>query len=79
MTLDDALELARLRRHLPSPSARRRLRERVGLSQEQIAQELGVDRAAVSRWESGVRSPRGATLRPYVELLERLAREAAQP
>jgi DNA-binding transcriptional regulator YiaG len=76
--LDAALSLARLRRGLPSPSARRRIRERAGIAQRHVAEALGVDRAAVSRWETGDRDPSGATLAEYVRLLEKLAHEATQ-
>jgi transcriptional regulator with XRE-family HTH domain len=34
----------------------KRVRRRMKLSQAQLARELGVSRAAVSRWESGKRS-----------------------
>jgi transcriptional regulator with XRE-family HTH domain len=51
------------------------LRERAGLSQEAIAGVLGISRPAVTRWESGARTPRGAALVQYVELLNRLAAE----
>lgn len=30
------------------------LREKAGLSQEKLAQQLGVSRQAVSKWETGV-------------------------
>lgn len=30
------------------------LREKVGFSQEKLAQQLGVSRQAVSKWETGV-------------------------
>jgi transcriptional regulator with XRE-family HTH domain len=33
-----------------------RIRKRMGLTQAQLARELGVSRAAVSRWESGKRA-----------------------
>ena len=31
-----------------------RLRRRAGLSQEQLAETIGVSRQAISKWESGV-------------------------
>jgi transcriptional regulator with XRE-family HTH domain len=40
-----------------------------------MAQALGVTRAAVSRWENGVRTPRGRHLQAYEQVLERLRRE----
>lgn len=75
--MDDALDAllarqARLRR-LPDPSIRRALREHHGLSQGQLADLLGVDRASVSRYESGERSPRAAVAERYLDVLERLA------
>ena len=63
---------ARLR-ELPAPSIRRALREHHGLSQGQLARLLGVDRASVSRYESGERSPRPSVAERYLEILERLA------
>jgi transcriptional regulator with XRE-family HTH domain len=63
---------ARLRR-LPAPSIRRALRMHHGLSQDQIARLLGVDRASVSRYESGERSPGAAIAERYLDILERLA------
>ncbi len=33
------------------------LRKKSGLSQEQLAEQLGVSRQAISKWESGVSSP----------------------
>ena len=75
MLLDNALTLARLRRRLPPPEARRVLRVSSGVSQSVIAREIGVDRATVSRWETGERSPRAVHLEPYIRLLERLASE----
>ena len=74
--LTEALEGARTARRLPPPAARRLLREHAGLVQGDLARALGVSRVAVSRWESGTRTPRGEALRRYVEALDRLAREA---
>ena len=63
---------ARLRK-LPAPPIRRALRVHHGLSQCQLAQLLGVDRASVSRYESGERAPRASVAERYLEILERLA------
>ena len=34
-----------------------RLRRRAGLSQEQLAETIGVSRQAISKWESGTSTP----------------------
>ena len=75
--MDDPLDAllarqARLR-ELPAPPIRRALREHHGLSQGEVADLLGVDRASVSRYESGERAPRTAVAERYVDILERLA------
>jgi transcriptional regulator with XRE-family HTH domain len=75
MSFEDALAIARERRRLPPPAARRLLRESRGISLETLASEVGVTRAAVSRWESGEREPRPVNLARYLTLLDRLARE----
>ena len=63
---------ARLR-EMPAAPIRRALREHHGLSQGQLADLLGVDRASVSRYESGERSPRSSVAERYLDVLERLA------
>lgn len=73
--LDVVLARARVRRGLPEPALRRMLRERAGLSQEEIARLVGTTRPAVTRWETGQRTPRGETLERYVDLLNRLVVE----
>jgi len=75
-TLTRRLEQARALRRLPSPAARRHLREQAGLSQHDIARELGVTREAVSLWEAGHHMPRPDTALAYLALLDRLSREA---
>lgn len=67
---------ARLRMHadLPTPAQRRALREASELSQQELADIVGVSRAAVSHWETGARNmPRGEHLERYVEALRALA------
>jgi DNA-binding transcriptional regulator YiaG len=82
METNDALSLIldkrRLRKRLPDPPMRRLVRERAGITQGDLAQVLGVDRATVSRWESGERDPRPAQLEGYLSALDRLAREATR-
>jgi transcriptional regulator with XRE-family HTH domain len=68
-----SIDLATLRRRLPSPSERRAIRERAGLSQADLARDLDVSTTVVGLWERGKRGFSHRTLRPYVELLERLA------
>jgi HTH-type transcriptional regulator/antitoxin MqsA len=62
------------RRSLPEPSIRRLLRTRAALSQQEIADLLGVTRPAVTRWELGERTPRGDLAERYSDVLDRLAR-----
>ncbi|WP_328757491.1 helix-turn-helix transcriptional regulator [Streptomyces sp. NBC_00271] len=66
----------RVRLELPQPDERRALREAAGLTQEDIAEALGVTRAAVGHWETGARSPRGRLLTEYVDVI-RVLRESA--
>ncbi|MFF0433206.1 sigma factor-like helix-turn-helix DNA-binding protein [Streptomyces sp. NPDC004327] len=54
---------------LPSPKERRRLREALPLSEEQVAEALGVTRATVRAWETGRSSPRGRKREAYAKLL----------
>lgn len=64
-------ELAWMRRL--GPAGRRALRQAAGVTQAEIAAEVGVSRAAVCRWESGKRTPRGGPARTYARLLRTLA------
>ena len=76
--IERLISTVRARRRLPGPAARRLLRARAGLTQEEIAEALGVTRAAISRWETGNRNPRGPMLESYLVVLERLAVEETQ-
>lgn len=75
MTTDDIIRKAQKRNSMPAPVTRRLLREQAQLRQGDIAAVLGVDRATISRWESGETAPRGETLDAYIALLDRLQRE----
>lgn len=43
-------------------------REKVGLTQREVAEKLGIDQSAVSLWETGKTSPRAAILVKLAEL-----------
>src|SRR5262245_35293536 len=73
MSLTRALADARLRRTLPSPAMRKKLRMAAGVSQQAIATAVGASASAVSRWEAGSRCPRDGRLRAYARLLGQLA------
>ncbi|MGW2582640.1 helix-turn-helix transcriptional regulator [Streptomyces virginiae] len=62
----------RLRSDLPGPEQRRTIREAAGLSQQDLADIVGVSRQAVTAWEAGDRYPRKAQLARYVEALTAL-------
>ena len=62
------------RRRLPDPESCRQIRERAGITQTELAEPLGVTGGAVSRWEAGLRTPRGGMASRYADLLWALER-----
>lgn len=76
-TTQDLLARVEARRALPSPAMQRALRRAAGVSLAEVAAALGVTRQAVSMWELGQRTPRGATLIAYTRLLRELRRAVA--
>lgn len=70
------IEQVKAARRLPPPAIAKAIRDAADVSQQQLADELHVNRVTIARWESGVRTPRGELRLRYVELLEQL-REAA--
>ena len=54
---------------LPSPAARREIRERAGLSLDQIAAAVGVTGRCVRLWETGERYPSPAYRVQYARAL----------
>lgn len=73
--IDDLVAEAKRRAPLPPVSARKSIRLEAGLSQSEVAEVCGVDRATISRWESGERVPHGVPRGRYAQLLRRLALE----
>lgn len=76
--LAGALAAGRLRKRLPPPVIRRLLRESNYLALRHIAAACDVDVATISRWEAGLRTPRGEYLKRYIAVLDQLAREQGQ-
>ncbi|MGW8366570.1 sigma factor-like helix-turn-helix DNA-binding protein [Streptomyces wedmorensis] len=54
---------------LPPPKERRRLREALALSEEQVAEAMGVTKATIKAWETGRSAPRGRKRETYAKLL----------
>ena len=75
--LSDSLARAARRRGqqpLPEPGVRRAIRIASGLTQADLAAVLAVRRPTVSRYESGVREPKGDLRVRYAEALETMRR-----
>jgi DNA-binding transcriptional regulator YiaG len=45
-----------------------KLRQALGLTQQQLAARIGAHQPTVARWESGKNQPRGANLKALLEL-----------
>ncbi|MDK1475851.1 helix-turn-helix transcriptional regulator [Streptomyces sp. 549] len=59
---------------LPPPAERERLRRAHGLTQDQVAEALGVRRATLVNWEAGRTDPRPPQRDAYAHLLTELAK-----
>lgn len=55
---------------LPPPAVCRLLREAAGLTQDDIAIAVGVNRETVARWELGTRAPEELNRKNYREVLD---------
>ncbi|KOX17207.1 MULTISPECIES: helix-turn-helix domain-containing protein [unclassified Streptomyces] len=64
---------------LPAPGERRRLREALALSEEQVAEAVGVTKATVKAWEAGRSAPRGRKREAYARLLGACGPDGAPP
>ncbi len=51
-----------------SPQQIKRLRKSLGLTQQGFADRLGIPQVTVGRWEAGMHSPRGLSLKALREL-----------
>jgi transcriptional regulator with XRE-family HTH domain len=74
--MTDLLARIRSRPRALNPELAKAIRVSADVTQSDVANELGVHRVTVARWELGLRRPRGELLDQYLELLHRL-QEAA--
>jgi DNA-binding transcriptional regulator YiaG len=58
-----------------TPKAVNRLRKRLKLTQQQLADFIGAQRHTVSRWQIGESRPRGANLKALRELQKKAKKE----
>ncbi|TMC46845.1 MAG: helix-turn-helix transcriptional regulator [Chloroflexi bacterium] len=77
-----ATALSRLRerlqlRQVPEAGQLREIRIRAGLTQQELADELGIARASLNRYERGHRRPRGLVAERYGRLLRTLRESVA--
>lgn len=68
---------AEKRRNLPSAQVRRLIRVSAGVSQQAVADAVGVSRAAIAAYEAGTRTPGGEHLDRYTDALRELSRGVA--
>lgn len=57
------------------PPLVKRLRKRMGLTQEQFAQEVGVTFSTVNQWENGHRRPQPYLLKRLLEIQKSVGKE----
>jgi transcriptional regulator with XRE-family HTH domain len=55
------------------PALVKKIRQKKGLTQEQLARDLGVTFASVNSWENGRRTPQPFLLRRLLEIEEAMA------
>jgi DNA-binding XRE family transcriptional regulator len=67
-TTDRLRHRLQVHRNLPSPDVRKALREAADLTQQELADAVGVTRRAIGLYEAG-RTPQGSRLDRYVEAL----------
>lgn len=72
------IEQVKQARKLPPPAVARAIRATADVTQQQVAEELGINRVTVARWELGERKPRGELRLRYAALLIALERILSQ-
>lgn len=75
--LNELLKRVDAIQRLPDPADRQRIRLAAGLTRDEMASQIGVTATAIYQWETGRADPGKATVRRYVDLLDRLRGTAA--
>ncbi|UAL31531.1 helix-turn-helix domain-containing protein [Nocardioides rotundus] len=75
--MSDLIADVRAARRLPSHNMARAIRENASVTQQQLADAVGVHRVTLARWEAGTTLPRGKLRARYARLLAELQRELA--
>jgi DNA-binding transcriptional regulator YiaG len=57
-----------------TPREIKKLRKDLGITQQQLADQIGAARESVARWEAGIHPPRGANLKQLRELAAKKGR-----
>lgn len=55
---------------LPPVRERRKLRERFGVTMQELADTIGVSRMTIHRWERGSKEPAGKNREEYAKILQ---------
>jgi DNA-binding XRE family transcriptional regulator len=76
--LSELAERVRLRDGLPEPDERRRIREAAGVSQEDLAEAIGIGRRTLIDYEHGRHAPAEAQLTRYLVGLRACRKIAAE-
>jgi DNA-binding transcriptional regulator YiaG len=75
MSIAGIVALAEVRLATESGRAKA-VRQAARVSQSELARNIGVSQASVSRWEAGYRVPRGKAARRYAKVLRALEKAA---
>jgi len=67
-------EEVRARRDAPSPAEARAMRRAAGVTQQRMAEEIGVARMTLARWESGERRPHPLPAARWAVVLDQVFR-----
>ena len=66
-----------VKRAMPNPAQRRRIRKLANISQATLANAVGVSQSTIGYWETGERNPSGEHAEIYLRLLLELQAAAA--
>lgn len=70
--MSDLIDEVREALSLPPPKVAKAIRQAARVTQARMAEELGIHRVSLARWEDGKRAPRGEMRARYAGLLRDL-------